>query len=941
VDDEKAVLGGDDGRLTEWNWATENIAMFDNGHDGSVHALARDTGRTIISGSSRVLRWDLDDRKMIDDTGLDFSGGIFALAAPTAAEKPLLFAGGARGELRVLRDGRPVERPFSGHTGAVRAISVQGEFLVTGSEDGTARLWSRSGTDEGVLTGHPGAVSAVATWPGDSSRVVTGGEDGAITVWDRSTGSRIGPPMDHGAPVLALAVSADGKRIFSSGDNATRVWRADKHTQLDTRVAGPGQVLSADAYATVGADGDITVRDLRTGEQRGAPVRTNRDVHAIVLADDTLVTCGADSAVERWDLATDRRTGHARPDLAAAVTAIALMPDGDVIAGDSDGELHLVRTIPTRQDSPGTRAPHPALASDEPATLDAIGNTEDVRAVAELVTAHPTPLSVALLGDRGSGKSSTVLQVESHVRALAGNVRQIHFNAWHYSDIDLWVGLLEQIIDGLRQPERAPASTNEEHEAVEAEQELVRRLADEVTRELDHASAPRTSLLRRARHLDHAKDRLAAAGEQVATRLADARRVVRRRMRALFLATVAVAAAVPPVLLGRTRLPEPQSWLWSAGAAIAVVLISAVVAVRRFSKHTDHLRDVLNGQLGDLRAAQDRLTARRAELDPAYQLRQVLDELGAADAYARHGGGVGAVHQDLRRLASALRTANQAPTPVVERVVLYVDDLDRCAPARVLEVLEAVNLLLSMRVFVVVVAADPRLLCEALEVTPEYAFGDGDQRHRRVLSLLDKVFTVVYAVRPLGTRQASYLRSLLTDVAPEAPAAVPGKPLARVYPLPWTAPDRTLRISQGEADLLASLAELLPGPRAVKKLTNIYRLVLTDQYHRRTHYLSGDYPAAAIMVAGLVRDPAEFARLVDHLATARCPEHGHQDVVALLDAAGPFGTILSGLITRHDPVRCAESYRDWAVKVARYSFETYPVTSAGRRSATVVPGCRG
>ena len=538
---------------------------------------------------------------------------------------------------------------------------------------------------------------------------------------------------------------------------------------------------------------------------------------------------------------------------------------------------------------------HPKLTSDEPTTNDAIGNAEDVHAIAEMITAHPTPLSVALLGDRGSGKSSIVLQVESHVRALGGNVRQIRFNAWHYSDIDLWVGLLEQIIDGLRQPEQTPpaesAATNEEQVAVDAQHEKLGKLVDEVTREIDHAHAPRTSLLRRARHLRHATAKLAGAGEKVATRLPDARRAVRKRRRVLFVATVAVAIAVPLVLYGRTRLPWAQAWLWSAGAGIAVVLISAVAAVRKFSKHTDNLRDVLIGQISDLRAEQGRLATRRAELDPAYQLRQVLDELGAADAYARHRGLVGAVHQDLRKLAGALRQANQAPTPVVERIVLYVDDLDRCAPTRVMEVLEAANLLLSMRVFVVVVTTDPRMLCEALKVTPEYAFGDDEQRRRHVLSLLDKVFNVVYAVRPLGTRRANYLMSLLND------------------------------IGQGEADLLVSLAELLPGPRAVKKLTNIYRLVLAD--HDRG--VDGDCQAAAIMVAGLVRDPEEFARLIDHLESARCPERGHQDIVELLDTAGGLGNVLSGLIVQHvpSPLRCAELYRDWSVQVARYSFETY------------------
>ena len=47
-------------------------------------------------------------------------------------------------------------------------------------------------------------------------------------------------------------------------------------------------------------------------------------------------------------------------------------------------------------------------------------------------------------------------------------------------------------------------------------------------------------------------------------------------------------------------------------------------------------------------------------------------------------------------------------TRPIERIVLYIDDLDRCPPERVVEVLQAVHLLLAFELFVVVVAVDAR-----------------------------------------------------------------------------------------------------------------------------------------------------------------------------------------------------------------------------------------
>ncbi|XXX98908.1 P-loop NTPase fold protein [Sorangium sp. So ce204] len=51
-----------------------------------------------------------------------------------------------------------------------------------------------------------------------------------------------------------------------------------------------------------------------------------------------------------------------------------------------------------------------------------------------------------------------------------------------------------------------------------------------------------------------------------------------------------------------------------------------------------------------------------------------------------------------------------------DRIVLYVDDHDRCRPDQVVNMLEAIHLLLALDLFVVVVAVDSRWLIRALEV---------------------------------------------------------------------------------------------------------------------------------------------------------------------------------------------------------------------------------
>jgi hypothetical protein len=52
----------------------------------------------------------------------------------------------------------------------------------------------------------------------------------------------------------------------------------------------------------------------------------------------------------------------------------------------------------------------------------------------------------------------------------------------------------------------------------------------------------------------------------------------------------------------------------------------------------------------------------------------------------------------------------------VDRIVLYIDDLDRCSPKRVVEVLQAVHLLLSFELFVVILAVDTRWVSKCLQM---------------------------------------------------------------------------------------------------------------------------------------------------------------------------------------------------------------------------------
>merc|ERR1712218_69329 len=88
--------------------------------------------------------------------------------------------------------------------------------------------------------------------------------------------------------------------------------------------------------------------------------------------------------------------------------------------------------------------------------------------------------------------------------------------------------------------------------------------------------------------------------------------------------------------------------------------------------------------------------------------------------YSDELGTVHEIQKDMKSLSAAMlnkaRKQDQEFFPRGDpRIILFVDDLDRCKQDVVVQVLEALELLVKTKLFVAVVAIDPRYVCLALE----------------------------------------------------------------------------------------------------------------------------------------------------------------------------------------------------------------------------------
>src|SRR5262249_47901284 len=102
-----------------------------------------------------------------------------------------------------------------------------GQTVLTGSRDGTARLWKTAlGQPIDQPLFHQEDVWAAVFSP-DGQTVLTGSGDKTARLWDAVTGKPLGPPLMHQGRVSAAVFSPDGTRILTgSFDGKARLWKA-------------------------------------------------------------------------------------------------------------------------------------------------------------------------------------------------------------------------------------------------------------------------------------------------------------------------------------------------------------------------------------------------------------------------------------------------------------------------------------------------------------------------------------------------------------------------------------------------------------------------------------------------------------------------------------------------------------------------------------------
>ncbi len=595
--------------------------------------------------------------------------------------------------------------------------------------------------------------------------------------------------------------------------------------------------------------------------------------------------------------------------------------------------------------------------ADTDAGDDRLGIAADVRMLADLVASRliRPPMSIGLFGNWGSGKSFFMRQMRKRVRALAdaaaeterelgergpevssycSSVRQITFNAWHYAEANLWASLAAHIFDNL-------ASGGSEDD--------LRRRADQLAalREREKSLLTQLSAARLERMLvaaqherepftvDLTHDDFAWVGKvlgvddasiahvrQFATDAlglrAKARQVLavlrRSRLAWVLLGAGALATVGIVVLLRSPLWPAITAMVASVVAAVTPVVTKVQEAATRLREAAQTKAAVTGKRLAELDAETSRLERAVAELAPGHDV-TAFAQSREAD-YRRHLGVVSLLRRDLETFAAIL-DQDRGGEGGLERVVLYIDDLDRCPPDVVVKVLEAIHLLVALPVFVVVVGVDARWLRRAItrhyaEMLPDDVLTPEDY--------LEKIFQIPFQ---LSTMDEDGFGELVRALAGTAPAA--GSPVRVVEAAPAPELDlrpRRLSLSDREMDFLGGLAPLVPSPRAAKRLVNLYRLLrarLTGP--ELDEFLGGDGAAAALVLLAVhAGDGTAAGGLFRRIGAAGS---GMTSWRALLDRYredDDVETLCTRLASIDGMPDELDVYREWLPLVRRFSF---------------------
>jgi len=320
--------------------ADDCVATLDTSHNNWIQGLTLFKGDTLVSGSG------------------DHTIGLhplseFKLPANTLAS--ITDFQNAHAVTRTVQEENP--NKLKGHIKAAWAVLPYEDILLSGSCDGTVRIWNATyRTCLKTVDCHPQAeVMTLAGLP-NKRQFITASTDKSIKFWSLPDAKLIQTLNGHQGPVYSLAI-ADNALVSQGQEGVLKVWDIDAGVCLRTIdntsqyvstviVTKNGSVISEAKDYKIGLWDPRTGKLERTWEGHTDPGGRNNDPNArhmrafAMMSEYTFVSGSTLNDIKSWDLRTDRPQaqflGHT-----SYVNALVPMSDRLFASGSGDKSIKI------------------------------------------------------------------------------------------------------------------------------------------------------------------------------------------------------------------------------------------------------------------------------------------------------------------------------------------------------------------------------------------------------------------------------------------------------------------------------------------------------------------------------------------------------------------------------------------------------------------------
>lgn len=407
--------------------------------------------------------------------------------------------------------------------------------------------------------------------------------------------------------------------------------------------------------------------------------------------------------------------------------------------------------------------------SDLPTTQDELGFEPSIDAlysVLDDLALEDTPLTIGVYGPWGSGKTSLMRMLHKRLEpdnALAQNV-PIWFDAWRYVQTDaLWRALLLSVVEGLR------TMILSHDERLRSMLEVKDRMRDQG----HNQSIDNETLEKNRKQLSQQLDDLVVSLYKNVEREENGELTIDWRK-----AGAATAQAV--IRVGFSLLP-------GIGPALGI-------ATKAIEKAQEKI-----GEAEDINSLVNAFQRERSKV---------------------HRDQVRSLEQFYVQLNSLVR---EWIIDTQRRLVIFVDDLDRCLPEQAVSVLEAIKVFLDMRGCVFVLGFDREVIQRGIRIHyKDFALSETAERIDRSTNFpiagrdyLDKIVQIPFEIPPVEMRVISEFLG------------------SRLRRQDW--------VDETEANEIVAIMTtgLMPNPRKLKRTVNTFRLMLALAKAHRQSIVAG------------------------------------------------------------------------------------------------------